>query len=423
MNAELLVRMARTYCARQLPWFAPALFQCQLHFTDQVPVAAIDEHFNVYFNPEAIRTICAVGEVDEHLARIGFIWIHEISHLLREHSDRARERSAEARLWNVAADMEINDADWDGLEMPDVFPGMIPKDYDLPAGQIAEYYYGVFADPDSGKLEELLDVAEDGSSPDLPDEGSGAHGVSRSWEVSEEDGGQQLDEMELELVRRSVAVEMKNHEGQGKLPGQWERWAEDKLKPKVNWRRILRHRMSVALNKGVGSRVDYSFRRPSRRQAVFNPILPPSLNGDRSVRIAVVVDTSGSMSPGQLSQAVAEVCEVLQIFRVPVSIIPCDARAYEPIRVATPSDYFKLENLQGGGGTNMIVGIEAALELKPKPDTVLVLTDGYTPFPPRLYKTPVLFGIFTFPGQTHVPRPPNPPWRGDLVVEILVEGR
>jgi hypothetical protein len=66
----------------------------------------------------------------------------------------------------------------------------------------------------------------------------------------------------------------------------------------------------------------------------------------------------------------------------------------------------------------MIAGIEAALKIQPTPDTVIVLTDGYTPFPKRPYKVPIIFGIFDHAGNSNVPKPPIPPWREEGVVII-----
>jgi predicted metal-dependent peptidase len=54
--------------------------------------------------------------------------------------------------------------------------------------------------------------------------------------------------------------------------------------------------------------------------------------------------------------------------------------------------------LVGGGGTDMRVGIDAALKLRPRPHVIIVLTDGYTPWPsspPRDVK--VIAGIIDNP--------------------------
>jgi hypothetical protein len=47
-----------------------------------------------------------------------------------------------------------------------------------------------------------------------------------------------------------------------------------------------------------------------------------------------------------------------------------------------------------------------------------VLTDGDTPFPPKRYKVPIIFGIFDPTGDGKVPKPPMPPWRDQDVVII-----
>lgn len=407
------LRLARAYCADKLVWFAPALYQCKIHLTEQIHVAAIDRNYNLYFNPMAVLSIKNKYSLQSAMAQLGFIWIHEISHTLRDHAERAEDLKAHHRTWNIAADFEINDGNWDGLEMPKDFPGILPMTYKLPNGKLTEWYYHeIFSNLDLQLLvEEMVAINWD--------EGSGVHAKQRIWEI----GGaqQQLHPIDIALIKRQVAHKMQEYRKFiGSFPGSWDLWVEKVLDSQVNWRKILHHRMSTAIATGIGLRVNYSFARPSRRQSVYQPIITPSFSGEQSGNIAVVVDTSGSMGDVELGQAVGEVCGLLEQFKMPVTIIPCDAQAYKPFIVKTPADRFKIRQLKGGGGTNMVVGIEAALQLRPKPDTILILTDGYTPYPEKPYKLPIVFGIIKRDTNQVTPQPLSPPWNENSIVDIVI---
>jgi predicted metal-dependent peptidase len=413
-EVEQILRMARAYAAEQLPWFAPALYAAPLVLTDSCPsVAAVDEGMRIYFNPERVRQLLTQAETTQRaLRQLAFLWVHEICHILRRHEERAKEKGAEPIRWNIAADLEINDAQWKGLEIPEAFPPLLPKQLGLRKGKLAEFYYDA--------LEKEV-RSTSGEWEGVSDEGSGVHGQKRWWELPADDKrAPARSEIDKELIRREVAEELRQRKSWGDIPADWKRWAEEVLNPKVNWRELLKRKVRGALTIGTGQRIDYSFARPHRRAEVYDPVLPPSLQGDFLPRIACVVDTSGSISKRKLAQALAEVRKVLETFRLPITVIPCDAVPYEPIRVFTSSQAQRLK-LRGGGGTNMIAGIEAALKLRPIPDVVIVLTDGYTPFPPKRYKVPVLFGIFDPTGDGKVPKPSMPPWRDQDVVIIPLQ--
>ncbi|MCS6817150.1 MAG: VWA-like domain-containing protein [Blastocatellia bacterium] len=496
---ERIVRMARAYAAEQVPWLAPALYAARLVLTESCPgLAAVDEGMRVYFNPRMVAEL--VGEGDhwkEAMPELGFVWFHEIAHRLREHSERAREKKAQAKLWNVAGDLEINDAALSGLELPQRFPGPAPRQFGLPEGKLAEFYYDRLqeksreerekrkapSDSTTGGEGELMsggqgalseEESESGSSEESEldlssatggaadeqasaseqheressagrskasaddqeatleqpegshslDEGSGAHGERRSWELPQDDASAPaLSEVEQDVIRRSVAEAIVQHKDRGDVPAGWMRWAEQVLAPRVDWREVLKRRMRGAIVRGTGQRVDYSFDRPHRRASAYAPFLPPSLRGDFLPRVACVVDTSGSISERELAQALAEVRAVLESLRTPITVIPCDAVPYEAIEIFTRSDLLsRCRGLPGGGGTDMVAGIEAALSLQPTPDVVLVLTDGYTPYPVQPYRVPVLFGLFVRRSERDVPLPPIPPWRHEDIVFIEMEG-
>ena len=63
-----------------------------------------------------------------------------------------------------------------------------------------------------------------------------------------------------------------------------------------------------------------------------------------------------------------------------VSVIPCDAKAYPAQILKSPNRVSELK-LLGGGGTDIREGIRAAINAKKKPDVVVIITDGHTPWP------------------------------------------
>ena len=95
--------------------------------------------------------------------------------------------------------------------------------------------------------------------------------------------------------------------------------------------------------------------------------------------LAVVCDTSGSMSDELLAMALAEVEGLLRALGMTrqLRVLACDAAAGPAQRVSSARQV----SLVGGGGTNMGAGIEAACSLRPRPAVTVVLTDGYTPWP------------------------------------------
>lgn len=123
--------------------------------------------------------------------------------------------------------------------------------------------------------------------------------------------------------------------------------------------------------------VEYSYRRPSRR--ALDDVILPTLQ--RPIPdVAIVVDTSGSMDDDLLGRALAEVEGVLKragLRQVRVLAVDTDVHA---VRNVTRASQIRLA---GGGGTDMGAGIAAAAALRPRPSVVIVLTDGYTPWPDR----------------------------------------
>jgi predicted metal-dependent peptidase len=197
-----------------------------------------------------------------------------------------------------------------------------------------------------------------------------------------------------ELVRRQVATDALAHAQQaGWLPGGLRRWAEQIVAPRVDWRRAL----AAELRRGIADttgRTDYTYRRPSRRASAVSGVILPALR--RPVpQVAVVCDTSGSMTDDLLARVLAEVDGILRGVGVRaegVRVLACDAAVHTARRVRHAGQV----ELVGGGGTDMGAGITAALAGRPRPNVVVVLTDGFTPWPATGPKgTKVVIGLLS----------------------------
>lgn len=376
---------ARVWTARRAPYLASALLALEpivvVQEGDGHDLRALptDEAWHLYLDPDVLDTT----DVPE----LGFWLVHQVTHLLRKHGGRypgeagsttpLTGRNADQRRWNLAGDAEIDDdLTIDEVPLPD--RAITPTGLGLPDSLIAEQYWDELGGAN------LPD--------DQPDCGTGADGQPRDWNC----GLTGLSELNRKLLSRDVARRIKEHsKSRGDVPAGWQRWADEVLEPVIDWRRALR----ASVRRGVADiagRVDFTYRRPSRRAAALPDVVLPSLRQPLPT-VAVVIDTSGSMSDGMLAQVLGEVSGLLAsvgVGRNRLHVVCCDAKAYQAQRVMNAKDV----RLLGGGGTDMGAGLAAAADLRPRPDLIIVLTDGYTPWPPA------------------------PPGRSKVIVGLLAEG-
>jgi predicted metal-dependent peptidase len=383
LTVELRQRWAasRVWAARQAPYLATALLALEPVVADgaagrDLSAFPVDRNWHVYLDPAVLE--------GTDVPTLGFWLVHQVSHLLRRHADRyplpgeeeqsspVGARTPEQRRWNIASDAEINDDLFAGeLALPAT--AVTPADIHCRTGWLAEQYWDTLGDNTARPSRDGRGGAGDiRSSSDC---GSGCDGRARPWDC----GRPGLSAIGQKLVAHEVAQRVREHRRQrGDVPAGWQRWADDLLEPAVSWQRVL----SSAVRRGiadVAGRVDFSYRRPSRRASAVPDVVLPSLRQPLP-QVAMVLDTSGSMSDQMLGQALAEVSGVLRglgVGRRRLRVVCCDATAYQAQRVLNAREV----RLLGGGDTDMRAGLEAASALKPHPDLVIVLTDGHTPWP------------------------------------------
>jgi predicted metal-dependent peptidase len=374
---------ARLWAATRFPYLATGVFGAQVIADPGSGTVSVDENWRMRADPELTAQWTP--------AQLGSVLVHHVCHLLRTHGERAQasgvgageDRARDARDWIRAADAEINDDLVPaGLDLPG--SPVLPHHLGAQDGLLAEQYYTAIRDGRrvvqglaGGLGGEATGRSGQGKAGDAEggwlDCGSGADGVPRP---GQEPGG--LPNWQADLLRRQVAQDVISHAKlAGNVPAGMLRWAEEVLSPRVNWRKVLAAELRRAVFEVSGA-VDYSYRRPSRRSAVAGNVVLPALR--RPVPdVAVVCDTSGSMTEDLLAMVLAEVEGLLQALGLArqVRVLACDYAVAPAQRVSSARQV----QLVGGGGTNMGAGIEAAAALRPRPAVTVVLTDGYTPWP------------------------------------------
>lgn len=384
-----------------LPYLSTAVYALITVPSISVKRLSTDTHWRLYINP-AWANSADVAELATELAHV--LW-----HLLADHADRAISMSVgrgQTAEWKVACDMTIAEQ-LKSADLPNELP--LASERGLPIGRSAEEYFASI-----GRLEvQPSPIPAEGDSGDGSDTqdsrddcGSGCDGQPRPHELAARDEVGSVDRHDAEHIRKRVAIEYSDHEKQrGFMPGEWQRWVKDILDPVVPWQQVLASAVRRAIGWANGH-TDYTYSRISRRQAASPRIILPATRRPLP-EVAIVIDTSASMDDGLLAQALGEVNGVLTGFGVSgqeTTVLATDSVVHTVGRVRAAREV----KLEGGGGTDMCQGISAALALRPHPDIVLVLTDGYTDWPQVPPETVAVIACLV--GRSSAELPDTPRW-------------
>jgi len=374
---------ARIVAQSRWPYLSTLLFNLKIVESQEVATLAVDEGWRMYYSPEFV-----MNQTPEALATMV---LHEALHCVNQHGPRFRaltQPSERHVAWNSAGDVGINHV-LDEAHMPwgDFVPLRFShlSKFDVKPEMATEKIYFTIVDYINEHPDEFLSQS---------DCGSVVGGKARDYEIARSDSGNPaIKSDQQDVIRDQVAQEILNYariKGIGSLPGFLLRWAEDLLEPKIDWRKAFAGAFRSSLATVLGRR-DYVYTRPSRRQSAMrtgsHEIILPSMRKPAPPAIAIVVDTSGSVSIDEIKMFLAEVDGIVKANGVSsgVTVIPCDMEVGEIQKLRSRGAITTLR-LHGGGGTDMGVGIAAAGLLRPIPKIIVVFTDGYTGWPDALPK-------------------------------------
>jgi predicted metal-dependent peptidase len=356
---------------------------------------AVDANMRLYIDFDAV-------------ASKGPVWcaealLHECCHIFANDADRATDAGVadhERNDWNLSTDAANNDdlaaAGCKTIEADGVLPAILGEE----DHQTAEFYLAALRRRRAARRPKPRPGGARASGAARPVSsqgqaatpfagcGSGSGGMAAPCELDSGDdlGGLAPAATDAEKVRVRVATAAQIRDyavkHPGTTPGGLVEIAEAVLAPsKLPWRQVLSSaiRRAVAIRQGD---FDATWSRRNRRRPSVelapgrNVVVPGTFSP--IPRIVAIRDTSGSMSPDDLNRVGSEVEGIAKQIGVrgkDLLVIDVDAAASTPRPYAQLSD---LKRVEGGGGTDMRVGIEAAIKLNPS--AIVVLTDGYTPW-------------------------------------------
>lgn len=343
-------QQAKSKLLLQQAFFATLIMSTAIEESESIPTAATDM-VKIMYNPVWIDTL----QIEQVMTVLG----HEVLHIVFKHGLRRHDKNPV--LWNIACDFAINlilvDAGFakiDGMCFDEKFRGMS-----------AEEIYEKLKRDGEGK-----GPKRKGQSGDGDQNGQGGGGDPFDGDVLEP-GAMGADERaKLEQgIQQKVAQAANMARLAGKLPGSLERLVNEILNPTVPWQDLLRDYMTRITHD------DESWMRRNRR---FGHVYLPSRWSQGMGKLVIIGDTSGSISAEELTRVATETSAIAEAVKPEQIIVLWADTETRKVEEFEPGDAIAMHPL-GGGGTDMCVPLADAEQYDPM--VVVLVTDGYTPWP------------------------------------------
>ncbi|HBE19854.1 MAG TPA: hypothetical protein DEG17_21600 [Cyanobacteria bacterium UBA11149] len=344
------------------PFFATLALFARIQATQMLPTAATDGK-DIFINPEFLRSLPP--------PQLDGLLLHEVLHAALLHVIRRGQR--EPLLWNIAADIVVNGAiaQTPGFDLP---PGGIrqPKLEHLSAEEIYEILLTNTTDYHLCEIDLLNAPPSHASESGDGSETSGSLAQSKYTAL----------EAHWKNAMEQAIVIARSSNSQGSIPGFMERELGALTPAQLNWRSYLWRYL-------VQTPTDFT---GFDRRFIGRGLYLEALEGE-SVQVFVAVDTSGSISSGQMNMFLSEVQGILNAYHHLIcQLYYADAEAYGLYNLDAKSE---IPKPVGGGGTSFIPFFEKVEANRDWHGTAICvyLTDGYGWFPEEAPNLPVLWVV------------------------------
>jgi len=437
-NLEKKLGKIRTAILHSHPFFGVIVAHFQFVIREDITsFAATDCYRNVYFHPA-----CALLPEED----LVFVVLHEIMHAALLHMQRRGDRDPE--IWYLACEYAANSIVVDELKkkLPKTFEVCYSREF---SGKSAEEIYMILKElkigGPSSKPKDTTDrktIAGNGKSNTIcrnkvAEERESCTTKSTACNENEpcqqeesipnslhgdlieprnKDEVKQAEEEMKSVVVKAYIVHQQlasSQKARGDIPGGILSFVKKLIEPKVPFEKLLARYASQF----VAGKSEYVMNPPNKKYAFFFDTTMPSIKGENTARVILAIDTSGSISDKEL-QVFAGAMKKLSTLTPELTVITCDCSIHQIIRTSEVEEF--LNNLvkgktgfKGRGGTSHIPVFNwidnEYIRKEGNPDLVVCLTDGYTEYPTKKPRYPVIW-VLTRDHQ-------EPPWGTKLILE------
>ena len=368
-----MISLAKISMQKSMPFFSYLTMHLKCIPTKDdkiVPTMGVDSRWNMWYNENWVSKLSK--------EEVSAVVCHEVMHIALEHLKWLAGR--DPRVANVAQDIVINDLlVTNGLHLPK--DGIIPQNHEVTInGNIKikdidkKCWQMIYAElekklPKSYTYTFDNHMRDDSSLEDEKGKGGGQPSPADGQKPNMPGAGAGEQMTGKDALNNAYTYSKM----QGKTPSGMDRLIDELNYPKMNWRELLQKFIIRELP------FDFCYTRPSKKSISTGVFLPSIMR--ENLEICVGVDTSGSISPKDLKDALSEVYGIIMAYsNVKLTVLSCDAQVHTVTQVECQEDIQNLE-LKGGGGTSFVPVFDWIDENKPMTKLLIFFTDGYGDFP------------------------------------------
>ena len=328
-NYDLNRHLARYL--KEEPFYAALSRHIEKYASNAIPTAGVcinpdSGTFELLYNPDFFEKL-----TDDEVM---LVLKHEFLHLILEHVTGRMPDKSQMRMWNHATDLAINSEIfpkeckdsvkqiWDMC----LLPGKEGPYKDLPRGESADFYFDkikemVEEQKKKGDKQEGQGNGEGQPGSGDPSDGEGEGSGFDSHEGWGEDGKNPIPQEVRELAKERLRQAMNEAANDANRSGNWGTISQSmrkdiikRLTSKVDWKKVLRYFIKTSQKADRQN----SVRKINRRF----PYIHAGKKSNRTAKIAISIDQSGSVSDAMLTTFFAELDHLAEL--ADFTVIPFD---------------------------------------------------------------------------------------------------